>query len=95
MFSHVNKVQVMGTLDGRLLKSYHYKDLRALLLGYCYVVKSLLFKLAMSSDNASSTVTYTSVSSDSDGLSWGIPLMNACDLLEMDPYEEVAQQGQA
>nr|GEW56663.1 reverse transcriptase domain-containing protein [Tanacetum cinerariifolium] len=26
----VNKVQVMGTLDGRLLKSYHYKDLHAL-----------------------------------------------------------------
>ncbi|GJZ21959.1 hypothetical protein Tco_0558998 [Tanacetum coccineum] len=26
----VNKVQVMGTLDGRLLKSYRYRDLRAL-----------------------------------------------------------------
>ncbi|GJU69884.1 putative reverse transcriptase domain-containing protein [Tanacetum coccineum] len=29
----VNKVKVMGTLDGRLLKSYHYKDLRALHFG--------------------------------------------------------------
>ncbi|GKD07150.1 hypothetical protein Tco_1186835 [Tanacetum coccineum] len=48
----------------------------------------------MSSDNASSAVTYTSISSDSNGLSWGIPLMNAGELLEMDPYEEVAQQGQ-
>ncbi|GJY68411.1 hypothetical protein Tco_0471393 [Tanacetum coccineum] len=49
----------------------------------------------MSSDNASSGVTYTSISSDSNGLSWGIPLMNAGELPEMDPYEEVAQQGQA
>nr|GEV73235.1 putative reverse transcriptase domain-containing protein [Tanacetum cinerariifolium] len=49
----------------------------------------------MSSDNAQSTVTYTSISSNSDGPSWGIPLMNAGELLDMDPYEEVAQQGQA
>ncbi|GJR63801.1 hypothetical protein Tco_1505963 [Tanacetum coccineum] len=49
----------------------------------------------MSSDNASSAVTYTSISSDSDGPSWGIPLMNVGELLEMDPYKEVAQQGQA
>ncbi|GJV83778.1 hypothetical protein Tco_1523676 [Tanacetum coccineum] len=49
----------------------------------------------MSSDNASSAVTYTSISSDSNGPSWGIPLMNAGELSEMDPYEEVAQQGQA
>nr|GEX90121.1 hypothetical protein [Tanacetum cinerariifolium] len=49
----------------------------------------------MSSDNAPSAVTYTSISSDSDGPSWGIPLMNAGELSEMDPYEEVAQQGQA
>ncbi|GJQ92056.1 hypothetical protein Tco_0003195 [Tanacetum coccineum] len=50
----------------------------------------------MSSDNASSAVTYTSVSSDSNGpSSWGIPLVNASELLEMDPYEEVAQLGQA
>ncbi|GJR68860.1 putative reverse transcriptase domain-containing protein [Tanacetum coccineum] len=48
----------------------------------------------MSSDNASSAVTYTSISSDSDGPSWGIPLMNGGELPEMDPYEEVAQQGQ-
>ncbi|GJV41917.1 hypothetical protein Tco_1420357 [Tanacetum coccineum] len=50
----------------------------------------------MSSDNASSAVTYTSVSSDSNGPpSWGIPLVNAGELPEMDLYEEVAQQGQA
>ncbi|GJX77476.1 hypothetical protein Tco_0324287 [Tanacetum coccineum] len=50
----------------------------------------------MSSDNASSTVTYTSVSSDSNGpSSWGIPLVNIDELLEMEPYEEVAQQGHA
>nr|GFB52731.1 hypothetical protein [Tanacetum cinerariifolium] len=31
----------------------------------------------MSSDNAHSAVTYTSISSNSDGPSWGIPLVNA------------------
>ncbi|GKE35589.1 hypothetical protein Tco_1454911, partial [Tanacetum coccineum] len=42
----------------------------------------------MSSDNASSNVTYTSVSSDSNRpASWGIPLVNASELPEMDPYE--------
>nr|GEV87933.1 putative reverse transcriptase domain-containing protein [Tanacetum cinerariifolium] len=46
-------------------------------------------------DNAQSAGTYTSISSNSDGPSWGIPLMNAGELLEVDPYEEVAQQGQA
>ncbi|GJY68718.1 hypothetical protein Tco_0471700 [Tanacetum coccineum] len=50
----------------------------------------------MSSNNASSAVTYTFVSSDSNGSSsWGIPLVNAAEIPEMDPYEEVAQQGQA
>nr|GEV43388.1 hypothetical protein [Tanacetum cinerariifolium] len=49
----------------------------------------------MSSDNAQSVVTYTSISSYLDRPSWGIPLMNAGEFLEMDPYEEVAQQGQA
>nr|GEY49867.1 hypothetical protein [Tanacetum cinerariifolium] len=48
----------------------------------------------MSSDNAQSAVTYTSISSDSDGPSWGIPLMNASELLKMDPYKDVTQQGQ-
>nr|GEU96223.1 putative reverse transcriptase domain-containing protein [Tanacetum cinerariifolium] len=48
----------------------------------------------MSSDNAQFVVTYTSISSNSDGPSWGIPLMNIGELMEMDPYEEVAQQGQ-
>nr|GEV48842.1 hypothetical protein [Tanacetum cinerariifolium] len=36
-----------------------------------------------------------SISSDSDGPSWGIPLMNAGEFMEMDSYEEVAQKGQA
>ncbi|GJU83728.1 putative reverse transcriptase domain-containing protein [Tanacetum coccineum] len=50
----------------------------------------------MSSDNASSTATYTSVSSDSNRpSSWGIPLENTGEIPDMDPYEEVAQQGQA
>nr|GEW94927.1 putative reverse transcriptase domain-containing protein [Tanacetum cinerariifolium] len=48
----------------------------------------------MSSDNAQSAITYTSISSNSYGPSWGIPLMNASELPAMDPYEEVAQQGQ-
>ncbi|GJR48019.1 hypothetical protein Tco_1316122 [Tanacetum coccineum] len=53
-------------------------------------------RFSMSSDNASSTVTYTSVSSDSNGPSlWGIPLVNAGEIPKMIPYEEVAQQGQA
>ncbi|GJY09365.1 hypothetical protein Tco_0377550 [Tanacetum coccineum] len=39
-------------------------------------------------------ITYTSISSDSNGPSWGIPLVNASELPEMDPYEEVAQPGQ-
>nr|GFA11122.1 hypothetical protein [Tanacetum cinerariifolium] len=38
--------------------------------------------------------TYTSISFDSDGPSWGIPLMNVGEFSKMDPYEEVAQQGQ-
>ncbi|GKD35181.1 hypothetical protein Tco_1250690 [Tanacetum coccineum] len=49
----------------------------------------------MISDNASSAVTYTSISSDSNGQKWGIPLMNADELPKIDPYEEVSQQGQA
>ncbi|GJU34597.1 hypothetical protein Tco_1182951 [Tanacetum coccineum] len=61
-----------------------------MLLRYHYLI------FAMSSNNASSIVTYMSVSSDSNGpSSWGIPLDNAGEILDMDPYEEVAQQGQA
>nr|GFC03173.1 hypothetical protein [Tanacetum cinerariifolium] len=48
----------------------------------------------MSSDNVQSAVTYTSISFDLDGPSWGIPLMNAGEFSKMDPYEEVPQQGQ-
>nr|GFC08367.1 hypothetical protein [Tanacetum cinerariifolium] len=36
----------------------------------------------MSSDNAQSAVTYTSISSNSDGPSWGISLVNAIYVLE-------------
>ncbi|GJX35850.1 mutator type transposase, partial [Tanacetum coccineum] len=40
----------------------------------------------MSSDNTSSTVTYTSISSNLNGpSSWGIPLENAGEILDMDP----------
>ncbi|GKF37235.1 hypothetical protein Tco_0113993, partial [Tanacetum coccineum] len=49
----------------------------------------------MSSENASSAVTYTSISFDLNGPSWGIPLVNISELPEIDPYKEVAQQGQA
>ncbi|GJX74831.1 putative reverse transcriptase domain-containing protein [Tanacetum coccineum] len=50
----------------------------------------------MSSDNASSTVTYTSVSFNlNEPSSWGILLVNTDELPDMDSYEEVAQQGQA
>ncbi|GKA69198.1 hypothetical protein Tco_0775262, partial [Tanacetum coccineum] len=42
---------------------------------------------------ASSAVTYTSISSDLDGPSWGIPFMDPGELPEMDPYEDAAQQG--
>ncbi|GKE36130.1 hypothetical protein Tco_1455452 [Tanacetum coccineum] len=43
----------------------------------------------MSSNNASSSVTYTSVSFDSNRpSSWGIPLENAGKISDMDPYEE-------
>nr|GEV40269.1 hypothetical protein [Tanacetum cinerariifolium] len=48
----------------------------------------------MSSDNAQSAVTYTSISSNSYRASWGIPLINAGEFPEIDPYKEVAQQGQ-
>ncbi|GJY27228.1 hypothetical protein Tco_0401954 [Tanacetum coccineum] len=52
------------------------------------------FILNMSSDNALSAVTYTSISSSSNGLSWGIQLVNVGEHPKMDPYEEDAQQGQ-
>nr|GEU94417.1 reverse transcriptase domain-containing protein [Tanacetum cinerariifolium] len=61
----------------------------------------VLYKIIMYTDhsalkyhlnNAQSTVTYTSISFDSDGPSWGIPLNNAGEFPEMDPYEEIAKQ---
>nr|GEU38575.1 putative reverse transcriptase domain-containing protein [Tanacetum cinerariifolium] len=47
------------------------------------------------SDSEHSTVSYTSISSDYDPSAWGIPLMDTHKVLEMDPYEEVSQQGKA
>nr|GEW25844.1 putative reverse transcriptase domain-containing protein [Tanacetum cinerariifolium] len=101
----------MGTLDDRLLKSYHYKDLHALHFGillcceiFTFQVEQLkLIGFAISLEHhiplwpdlrLLQIVTYTSISSDSDGPSWGIPLINADGFSEIDPYEEVAQQGQ-
>ncbi|GJR91354.1 hypothetical protein Tco_0215365 [Tanacetum coccineum] len=49
----------------------------------------------MSSDNASSAVTYTSISSDSNRLSWGIPLVNSGSFWRWIPTRKVAQQRQA
>nr|GEX00064.1 hypothetical protein [Tanacetum cinerariifolium] len=40
-------------------------------------IRIVVTNLVMSSDSALSAVTYTSISSDSDALSWGIPFMNA------------------
>ncbi|GJV59295.1 hypothetical protein Tco_1465395 [Tanacetum coccineum] len=41
----VNKVQVMGTLDDRLLKSYRYKDLRALHFGILLCCEIFTFQV--------------------------------------------------
>ncbi|GJV74041.1 hypothetical protein Tco_1494036 [Tanacetum coccineum] len=46
-------------------------------------------------DSEHSTLSYTSISLDSDPSAWGILLMDADEVSEIDPYEEVAQQGQA
>ncbi|GJV61470.1 putative RNA-directed DNA polymerase, eukaryota, reverse transcriptase zinc-binding domain protein [Tanacetum coccineum] len=46
------------------------------------------------SDSEHFTVSYTSISSDSDPSAWGILLMDADEVPEIDPYEEVSQQGQ-
>nr|GEW10183.1 hypothetical protein [Tanacetum cinerariifolium] len=48
------------------------------------------FRIAMSSDNAQSAVTLSSISFNLDGPSWGILLLNANELPEIDPYEESA-----
>ncbi|GJZ27849.1 hypothetical protein Tco_0572496 [Tanacetum coccineum] len=44
------------------------------------------------SDSEHSTVSYTSISSDSDPSAWGIPLMDAEE--EMDPYEEEEESSE-
>nr|GEU45622.1 hypothetical protein [Tanacetum cinerariifolium] len=58
-----------------------------------FIFIAISLRLTMSPNNAQSAVTYTSISFDSNGPSWGIPLMNAGELSEMEPYEEVAQLG--
>nr|GEV43693.1 retrovirus-related Pol polyprotein from transposon TNT 1-94 [Tanacetum cinerariifolium] len=78
------------TFMGCCLTSWFLKKKTTLAIS---TTKAELF--SMSSDNAQSAVTYTSISFDSDRPSWGIPLMNTNEFLEMDPYKEVAQQGQA
>ncbi|GJW71456.1 hypothetical protein Tco_0128373 [Tanacetum coccineum] len=47
------------------------------------------------SDSEHFTMSYTSISSDSNPLAWGISLMDAGEVPVIDPYEEAAQQGQA
>ncbi|GKE08364.1 hypothetical protein Tco_1411915, partial [Tanacetum coccineum] len=97
----VNKVQVMGTLDGRLLKSYRYKDLRALYFAYivmCDIFLFLKFEHLPPEQSYSAIGPFEGVTFwfQSQGYSeQGIPLVNAGELPEMDPYEEVTQQGQA
>ncbi|GJQ93002.1 hypothetical protein Tco_0004141 [Tanacetum coccineum] len=91
----LSKVQQVWKATGKLFAhvSYQWKP-----TGRKFTLREQcpLARFAMSSDNASSAVTYTSVSSDSNRPStWGIPLVNIGELLEMDPYEEVVQQGQA
>ncbi|GKC03018.1 hypothetical protein Tco_0994628 [Tanacetum coccineum] len=46
-------------------------------------------------DSEHSTLSYTSISLDFDPSAWGILLMDADEVSEIDPYKEVAQQGQA
>ncbi|GJR10730.1 hypothetical protein Tco_0793382, partial [Tanacetum coccineum] len=102
----VNKVQVMGTLDGRLLKSCHYKDLRALHFGILLCCEIFTFQVEQFKPMVFLIpleyhiplrpilgVLQIGIRAK-NGLSWGIPLVNAGELPEMDPYEEVAQQGQ-
>nr|GEW11044.1 putative reverse transcriptase domain-containing protein [Tanacetum cinerariifolium] len=48
----------------------------------------LVASYADKSSTLKSAVTYTSISSDSVGPSWGIPLMNAGEFPKIDPYEE-------
>ncbi|GJR67135.1 putative reverse transcriptase domain-containing protein [Tanacetum coccineum] len=86
--------KLYDSCEGRIVGIKSLLDAVRITAAQVYV-NTALMKLVMSSDNASSTVTYTSISSDSDIPSWGIPLMNVGELPKMDPYEEVAQQGQA
>ncbi|GJU73845.1 putative reverse transcriptase domain-containing protein [Tanacetum coccineum] len=67
----------MDTLDGRLLNNTPGTSYSAVAHFGGVTDWYLEPRFAMSSDNASSAVTYMSVSSDSNRPSWGIPLVNA------------------
>ncbi|GJX22010.1 retrovirus-related pol polyprotein from transposon TNT 1-94 [Tanacetum coccineum] len=82
--------QLPGFIDFEKLD--HVYKLKKALYGLKHAPKAF----SMSSNNASSAVTYTSVSSNSNGpSSWGISLENSREIPKIDPYEEVAQQGHA
>ncbi|GJU77284.1 hypothetical protein Tco_1274354 [Tanacetum coccineum] len=103
----VNKVQVMGTLDGRLLKSYHYKDLRALHFGILLCCEIFTFQVEQFKPMGflippeyhiplRPILGVLQIGIRAKVIeNQGIPLVNAGELPEMDPYEEVTQQGQA
>ncbi|GJT46656.1 hypothetical protein Tco_0955371 [Tanacetum coccineum] len=82
--------------DGSFSMCINCRELNKLTVKNRYLLPRIDDLFSMSSNNTSSTVTYTSISSDSNRpSSWGIPLKNAGEIPEMDPYEGVAQQGQA
>ncbi|GJR02789.1 hypothetical protein Tco_0525773 [Tanacetum coccineum] len=97
----------MDTLDGRLLKSYNHKDLSALHFGILlcceiitYPVKQvkLMGFLILPEHHIPlwPILGVLQIGIRAKVIeNQGIPLVNAGELPEMDPYEEVAQQGQA
>ncbi|GJT54847.1 hypothetical protein Tco_0989901, partial [Tanacetum coccineum] len=97
----VNKVQVKDTLGGHLLKSYYYKDLRALHFGIllCGEIFTLSSQTIIPPEHHIPLWPILGVLQIGIRAkvieNQGIPLVNAGEIPEMDPYEEVAQQGQA
>ncbi|GKA43245.1 hypothetical protein Tco_0735969 [Tanacetum coccineum] len=97
----------MGTLDGRLLKSYRYKDLRALHFGILLCCEIFTFQVEQFKPMGflippeHHIPLWPILGVLQIGIrakvieNQGIPLVNAGELPEMDPYDEVAQQGQA
>ncbi|GJX55131.1 hypothetical protein Tco_0285028 [Tanacetum coccineum] len=104
---YVNKVQVMGTLDGRLLKSYRYKDLRALHFGILLCCEIFTFQVEQFKPMGflmppehhiplRPILRVLQIGIRAKVIeNQGIPIVNAGELPEMDSYEEVAQQGKA